>query len=272
MKPKCDIMNNRIDEKLGELRISGATALVPFITVGFPDIATSEELAKAVLDAGSDMLELGVPFSDPVADGPTIQMTSFRAIEQGANLRAALDVVRNLRKADVGEPLIFMGYLNPFLHYGFEPFAQAASDAGLDGVIIPDLPPEEAEPYAKVLESHGIYLIPLLAPTSTAERIAQACKRAKGFIYCVSLRGVTGARQTTSGGISDLVSAIRRHTELPILVGFGVSTREHVESIGEFADGAVVGSALLNAVNDAPPGHEVEAARAFVRGLRGTDQ
>ena len=265
-------MANRIDEKLSALKSAGATALVPFITVGFPDVETSEELAKAVLDAGGDMLELGVPFSDPVADGPTIQMTSFRALEQGANVRTSINVVRNLRSAGVTSPLIFMGYLNPFLHYGIERFARDASEAGLDGIIIPDLPPEEAEPYLTALERHGIYLIPLLAPTSTAERIAQACKHAKGFIYCVSLTGVTGARQTTSGGISDLVNAIRGQTDLPVLVGFGVSKREHVETIGQFADGAVVGSALLNAVNDSPPGESVEAARAFVKNLRGTDQ
>ena len=266
------LMTNRIDKKLGDLRRSGATALVPFITVGFPDMATSEELAKAVLDAGGDMLELGVPFSDPVADGPTIQMTSFRALERGANLHKALDVVRHLREDSITSPLIFMGYLNPFLRYGIEQFARDASDAGLDGIIIPDLPPEEAEPYADVLGGQGIYLIPLLAPTSTAERIAQACKRAKGFIYCVSLTGVTGARESAREGVSELVEAIRQHTDLPVLVGFGVSRREHVEAIREFADGAVVGSALLNAVDQSPPGQEVAAARAFVRGLLGKDQ
>ncbi len=265
-------MSNRIDEKLKAIKDAGQRALVPFITVGFPDIDTSQELAKAILESGADMLELGVPFSDPVAEGPTVQMTSFRAIEKGANLNAALNVVRNLRADGVTAPLIFMGYLNPYLHHGMEQFSQDASDAGLDGMIIPDLPPEEAAPYAEVLEKHGMYLIPLLAPTSTTERIAQACKQARGFIYCVSVTGVTGARQTPSERVADLVKAIRKQTELPILVGFGVSTREHVDVIGEFADGAIVGSALLNAIDASPPGNEVEAARAFVRNLKGTDQ
>ncbi|PKB60871.1 MAG: tryptophan synthase subunit alpha [SAR202 cluster bacterium Casp-Chloro-G4] len=264
-------MTNRIDEKLGDLKKAGATALVPFVTVGFPDVATSEQLAKAVLEAGGDMLELGVPFSDPVADGPTVQMTSFRALEQGANLNTAISMVSSLRRDGVDSPLIFMGYLNPFLHHGFEQFAKDASEAGLDGIIIPDLPPEEAELYIDILEKQGIYLIPLLAPTSTAERIAQACKRAKGFIYCVSITGVTGARQTISGGVSELVSAIRMHTDLPILVGFGVSTREHVEAIGQFADGAVVASAMLNAIDEAPLEQAVQVAKDFIKSLRGTD-
>lgn len=264
-------MTNRIDEKLGDLKKAGATALVPFVTVGFPDVATSEQLAKAVLEAGGDMLELGVPFSDPVADGPTVQMTSFRALEQGANLNTAISMVSSLRRDGVDSPLIFMGYLNPFLHHGFEQFAKDASEAGLDGIIIPDLPPEEAELYIDILEKQGIYLIPLLAPTSTAERIAQACKRAKGFIYCVSITGVTGARQTISGGVSELVSAIRMHTDLPILVGFGVSTREHVEAIGQFADGAVVASAMLNAIDEAPREQAVQVAKDFIKSLRGTD-
>lgn len=265
------VMANRIDEKLKQIKSAGGTALAPFITVGFPDLATSQELAKTVLESGGDMLEIGVPFSDPVADGPTVQMTSFRALEQGANLHSAMDMVRNLRADGVSSPLIFMGYLNPFLHYGMEKFAEDASAAGLDGMIIPDLPPEEAGPYAETLEKHGIYLIPLLAPTSTTERIIQACKQAKGFIYCVSVTGVTGARQSMSGGVADLVDAIRKQTDLPILVGFGVSTREHIESIGEYADGAVVASALLNAVDESPPGMAVETAREFMKGLRGTD-
>lgn len=261
-------MTNRIDTTLAELKKSGATALVPFITVGFPDLETSEAIAEGILNSGADMLELGIPFSDPVADGPTVQMTSFKALENGTNLQDGLDTVRNLRGKGIESPLIFMGYLNPYIHYGLEKFAREAQQAGLDGMIIPDLPPEEAAPYQEMLEKYNIYLIPLLAPTSTDKRIAQACKQAKGFIYCVSLTGVTSARSELATGVSELVGSIRKQTDLPILVGFGVSRREHVESIGKFADGAVVGSALLNAINESPKEQMVQTAIDFVKGLK----
>ena len=260
-------MANRIDIKLAQVRASGRPALVPWVTVGYPDIETSEALAEAIVDAGADMLEMGVPFSDPLADGPTIQAASQRALEHGVNIDTALEVLRHLREKGIETPVIFMGYLNPVFHYGTKRFAENASASGLDGIIIPDLPSDEAGPYKDILEERGIYLIPLLAPTSTDERIAEACKAAKGFIYCVSLTGVTGARQTTSGGISDLVNAIRGQTDLPVLVGFGVSLRRHVEQIGEYADGAVVASALLNAIDAAPRDKVLQVAGEFVRGL-----
>ena len=186
---------NRIDVKLKALKDAGQTALAPFVTVGFPDVETSEALAEAIIDSGGDMLELGIPFSDPLADGPTIQMTSYKALQQGVTVRTALDVLRRLRGKMAEAPLIFMGYYNPFLHYGIESFVRDASKAGLDGLIVPDLPTEESGPLRKLCEEHNIHLIPLFAPTSTDERIAQACKGARGFIYCVSLTGVTGPRQ-----------------------------------------------------------------------------
>lgn len=260
-------MANRIDIKLAQVRASGRPALVPWVTVGYPDIETSEALAEAIVDAGADMLEMGVPFSDPLADGPTIQAASQRALEHGVNIDTALEVLRHLREKGIETPLIFMGYLNPVIHYGTKRFAENASAAGLDGIIIPDLPSDEAGPYKDTLEEKGIYLIPLLAPTSTDERIAEACKAAKGFIYCVSLSGVTGARSEVSADTSGLVRRIRQHTDLPVLVGFGVSLRRHVEQIGEYADGAVVASALLNAIDAAPPDKVLEVAGEFVRGL-----
>jgi tryptophan synthase alpha chain len=262
-------MTNRIDTTLSKLRTAGKPALVPFVTVGFPDVQMSEALAEAILESGGDMLELGIPFSDPLADGPTIQMTSFKALQHGVSLHTCLDVLRRLRQKGVEAPLIFMGYLNPFLRYGIEEFAKDASEAGADGLIIPDLPPDEAGPYQEVFEKHGIYIIPLLAPTSTEERIAQACKHAKGFIYCVSLTGVTGARSALSAGLSELVSRLRRHTDLPVLVGIGVSQRQHVEAIAGFADGAVVGSALLSAIDRSPREQMLQTARDFVKDLKG---
>ena len=264
-------MANRIDTVLDRLRESGRTALVPYITVGFPDIPTSEDLAKTILESGANMLELGVPFSDPLADGPTIQMTSYRALQNGVTVRECLDVVRRLRASGVESPLIFMGYYNPYLRYGPERFLDDAAAAGLDGMIVPDLPTEESEQFGEMCASRGIHLIPLLAPTSSDERIEDACKAAGGFIYCVSLTGVTSARSTLSRATSGLVERIRQHTELPILVGFGVSRPEHLVEIGTYAEGAVVGSALLDAVDNAPPDGKVDAARDFIHALRGID-
>lgn len=262
-------MANRIDTTLAALREVGKPALAPFITMGFPDAPTSEALAEGILEAGADMLELGIPFSDPLADGPVIQMTSFRALEGGATLASSLAALRSLRGRGVDAPLIFMGYLNPYLRYGMERFAADAAAAGLDGMIIPDLPPEESPPYQAVLEAQGIYLIPLLAPTSTEARITQVCKQARGFIYCVSVTGTTGERSALSAGVEDLAASIRSQTDLPVIVGFGVSQNEHVRRISGFADGAAVGSALLDAVDRAPEGEAVAAAQGFIRRLRG---
>ena len=259
---------NRIDTKFRELRDAGERALVPFVTVGFPDIEMSEAVAEAIIESGGDMLELGIPFSDPLADGPTVQKASFRALQQGVTLRTALQVLGNLRQRGVKAPLIFMGYLNPFLSYGMKRFAREASGAGLDGVIVPDLPPEEAGPFQEMLSSYGIYLIPLLAPTSSDHRIAQACKGADGFIYCVSVTGVTGARRELAAGLPELVGRIRRHTDLPVVVGFGVSRSEHVEEIGRFADGVVVASALLDAIGQTSAERVLETTREFIKGLR----
>ncbi len=261
-------MTNRIDSTLQALGNEGQTALVPFITVGFPDVETSEALVEVVLDAGADMLELGIPFSDPLADGPTIQMTSFRALQQGVTVASAIEMVARLRESGMDAPLIFMGYYNPYLRYGLERFVADASDAGLDGLIVPDLPAEESGAIRALCERHNLYLIPLLAPTSTDERIAAACKEARGFIYCVSLTGVTSARHELSNRVEGLVERVRAHTDLPLLVGFGVSRREHVEAIGGFADGAVVASALLDAIDRSPEEQVLSTAANFIRRLK----
>ena len=262
-------MTNRIDTTFANLRESGQTALAPFVTVGFPDVPTSEDMARAILESGGDMLEIGVPFSDPLADGPTVQMTSYRALQNGVTLRGCLDFVGRLRDSGVESPLVLMGYYNPFLRYGIERFLDDAAARGADGFIVPDLPTEEAAQFGEMAARRGLHLIPLLAPTSSDARIEDACKAAGGFIYCVSVTGVTGARNSLSGGVSGLVERIRRHTDLPILVGFGVSRREHLQEISAYADGAIVASAMFDAVNRAPEGDKVEAARDFIRALRG---
>ena len=260
-------MDNRIDIRLREAKASGKTVLAPFVTIGYPDVEMSTQIAIALLDSGSDLLELGVPFSDPIADGPTIQKTSFQALQQGVNLRTCLDVVQRLRRHGTDAPLLLMGYFNPFVRYGLEKFIGDAAGVGVDGLIVPDLPPEEAGPFKLLCEDHNIYLIPLLAPTSTDERIAQTCKHAKGFIYCVSLAGVTGARGEFHSEVAGLVGRIRRYTSLPVLVGFGISRSEHVEAVSRFAEGVIVASALLDAIDRTPKESAVQAARDFVKGL-----
>ena len=249
---------------------AGEKALAPFLTIGYPDVETSEALVEAVLGNGADMMELGVPFSDPLAEGPTVQATSYAALRNGVTVEVALASVRRLRARGVDAPLVGMGYYNPYLRYGLARFVEDAAAAGVDGLIVPDLPAEESGPLRALCDEHGLHLIPLLAPTSTDERIADACKAASGFIYCVSVTGVTSARRDLSTRVEDLVERVRRHTDLPLLVGFGVSRPEHVEAIGDFADGAIVGSALLDAISAAAPGRQVEAAGEFVRWLKGT--
>ncbi len=264
-------MPNRIDTTLSSLRENGQQALAPFVTVGFPDIPTSEALARSLLESGGDMLELGVPFSDPLADGPTVQMTSYRALQNGVTVARCIQAVKNLRDGGVESPLVLMGYYNPFLRYGLERFLDDSAAAGMDGMIVPDLPTEEATQLSEMATERGIHLIPLLAPTSSDERIRDACEWAGGFIYCVNFIGVTGARRLSSRSTPALVERIRRYTDLPLLVGFGVSRREHLEEIATYADGAILASALLDAVDKAPEGGKLDVARDFMHALKGNN-
>jgi tryptophan synthase alpha chain len=261
--------SNRIESVLNALRETGEPAVVPFVTVGFPDVESSIDVVQSVVEMGADMVELGVPFSDPLAEGPTIQKTSQHALERGVTLDTCLDAARELRARGVEAPLIPMGYYNPFLRRGLETFAEDAARAGVNGLIVPDLPAEESDSFRVILRRHGISLIPLVALTSTDERIEHACANANGFIYCVGQIGVTGARNTLATGLRSLVDRIRGHTELPILVGFGISRREHVETVAGFADGVVVASALLDEVGRAPEGQAAACAGTFVARLKG---
>ena len=261
-------MTNRIDLTLHEARKAGRTVLAPFMTVGYPDLNTSIDIAEAVLQSGADLIELGVPFSDPLAEGPTIQMTSKHALEQGVTLQICIDAVRSLRKRNSNAPVLLMGYYNPFLRPGLENFIEEAAHAGVDGLIVPDLPPEEATPFHEICQRHGVHLVPLLAPTSTTDRIKQACQHAGGFIYCVSLTGVTGARAGLREGLESLVNRIRLQTDLPILVGFGISTPDHVKEVAAFSDGTAFGSALIDAIAAVPKAEAVQAACEFLASMR----
>ena len=260
-------MENRIDLKLLEVKSENRPALVPYLTVGYPSIKLSAEIALKTLVSGADMLELGIPFSDPIADGPTIQKTGFKALENGVSLSVCMDVLTKVREENNDSPIIFMGYFIPFLQYGLERFMGDASDRGLDGLIIPDLPMEESVVISEQCRKNGIHHIPLLAPTSTKERIKSSCEQAGGFIYCVSLTGVTGARDGLSKGVENLVERIRVHTNLPVLVGFGVSQKKDVEMISKFADGAVVGSAFLDHIANSSEGSEISSAGEFIESI-----
>jgi tryptophan synthase alpha chain len=258
----------RIGERFAALRARGERALVPFVTAGDPDLATTERLLLALAEAGADLLEVGVPFSDPMAEGPTIQRSSERALRTGTSLRRILNLLRSVRpRLDV--PVILMGYANCFFAMGERNFADAARTVGVDGVIVVDLPPEEGTVLHAALRECGVDPILLAAPTTTPARLAMLAKETRGFLYYVSLTGVTGARDALAADVENSVRAIRKLSDVPVCVGFGVSTPEHAARIGSFADGVVVGSALVDRIERAAsPDAAVEAAAEFVERLK----
>ena len=262
-------VSNRLDKTLSNARAEGKSVLSPYITVGFPDVPTSVDIAEAILRNGGDLLEIGVPFSDPMADGPTVQKTSFHALQHGVTVETCLDAVRQLRSRGIESPLMLMGYYNPFLKYGLSDLVRDAVDAGVEGLIVPDLPPEESSELETLCAEHNIHQIHFVALTSTDSRIKYICARASGFIYCVAVLGVTGARQSIRAGVAELVGRVKRHTDVPVIQGFGVSSKEHVDAIATYADGAIVASAMFDAIEHAPADQKVQAAVDFVKGLRG---
>ncbi len=265
---------SRISEVLARRRKDGQVAFIAFVTVGYPDVEATLRLVPALVAGGADIVELGVPFSDPLAEGPTIQRSSYQALQRGVTPAACLEVVKQLREQGVAIPLLLMGYYNPILAYGIDRFARDAGAAGADGLILVDLPPEEAAEVQTACADRGLDLIYLLAPTSSDERIALVAGRASGFIYCVSLTGVTGARGEISPGLREFLARVRGHTSLPLAVGFGISRREHVRAVGELgADATVVGSAIIDIIDSAPAEEREEKVREYVEvvtGRRGT--
>ena len=262
-------MTSRLHQALAGLKRGERVGVIPYLTVGFPTVEDTIALVSALARAGATAVELGIPFSDPLAEGPTIQASSFRALQQGVTMNTCLEVCGRLRGQGLTIPLLFMGYYNPVLAHGIESFALDAAKAGADGMIVPDLPPEEAGPLRSALTAQGLSLIPMLAPTSTEERIALACRTAEGFIYCVSRTGVTGARQEVPAGLFEFLAKVRRHTTLPLAVGFGISERRHVEAVGAHAEAVVVGSRLIDVVDSAPPAERVQRAGDFIAELVG---
>ncbi len=237
----------RIHDKFKELKEKGKAALVTYLTAGDPSLETTTKIVFELEQSGADIIELGVPFSDPMADGPTIQLSSERALKNGMTLRGVLDILRKIRKKSE-IPVIIFGYYNPFFSYGLKKFAEDASDAGADGVLVVDLPPEEAEEFKVHTDKAGLDLVFLLAPTSTSERIRLVSENAKGFIYLVSVTGVTGERPALDYSLEHLVREIKHHTGLPVGIGFGVSTRDQAQMIANFADAVIVGSALIKII------------------------
>ena len=259
---------DRIRLKFEQMKAEERTGLILYLTVGFPDLAATKELVPALVEAGADAIELGVPFSDPLADGTTIQASSFHALQQGVSLRDCINLVGGLRDRVPQTPLILMGYYNPIFSYGLDDFSKAARKAGVDGLIVVDLPTEESEALRGHCQRRSIHLIPLLAPTSTDDRIKRACHTASGFIYCVAVTGVTGVRETLPSGMFQLLRRVRRHTSLPLVVGFGISRREHLENIGSEAEAVIVGSGLINVIQDSPRNQVETRASRFVASLR----
>lgn len=238
---------NRIDAAFERLRASGRKGLIAYLTAGDPSLEVTEALVSEMARRGVDMVELGVPFSDPLADGPAIQAASERALRSGATLGDVLDLAGRLR-AKMELPLMIMTYYNPVHTYGLPEFVEAASRSGIDGVIVPDLPLEESHELWQVLEEAGIHFIFFLAPTSSAERIAETVARARGFIYCVSVAGVTGVRDEIPESARELLRRVRARTDLPLALGFGISRPDQVASLAEDADAVVIGSAIVNLV------------------------
>jgi tryptophan synthase alpha chain len=227
----------------------GYKALIAYLTVGYPNIETTYEVASVLADNGCDIIELGIPFSDPLADGATIQKASYQALQQGITPQVCLEVARKLRQK-IAVPLVFMSYYNPILSFGLEAFCQASAKAGIDGLIIPDLPPEEGAELEASTRKLNLDLIYLLAPTSTEERISLVAEKSQGFIYLVSLTGVTGARQTLPPELEDFVRRVRQRAHQPLCVGFGVANPEQAGRAARIADGVIVGSRLIQLIEE----------------------
>jgi tryptophan synthase alpha chain len=242
--------------------------LVVYVTCGDPDLATTREIVLAAIGAGADVIELGVPFSDPVADGRVIQRASERALKRGTCLSQVLTLAAEVRQQAQSAGLVVFSYLNPILRMGMEKFCKVARHAGVDGVLLTDLPVEEADEYVRATRAHDLAPIFLAAPTSPDDRLKRIAKASQGFVYAVSRTGVTGARQELAEDAKQLVRRLRRVTKLPVAVGFGISTPEQFTEVGDFADAAVVGSAVVETIEQ-NPGHEAEAVSQFVRKLSG---
>ena len=264
----------RIDKRFAELKAQGRAAFVAYVVAGDPDADTAFEILSGLPDAGADIIELGYPFSDPMAEGPPIQRASQRALRAGMTLGGTLDMVRRFRRQDQTTPLILMGYMNPLLTPGLERFAAEAAEAGVDGLIVVDCPPEEADPLADALDAQGVSLIRLATPTTDDKRLPVVVRRTSGFVYYVSVAGVTGVKSADAAAVAPAVARVRRASGLPVAVGFGIRTPERARDVARVADAVVVGSALVDVLAAALEGNEppvpkvLETARALAQAVR----
>ena len=263
----------RIDSRFAKLAQEGRSALVTFVTAGDPDFDASMDIINGLADAGADVIELGMPFTDPMADGPAIQASSLRALANGQNMIKTLEMVRKFRQRDNDTPVVLMGYYNPVYIYGSERFLKDAKEAGVDGLIIVDLPPEEDSELCLPALDAGLNFIRLATPTTDEKRLPKVLTNTSGFVYYVSVLGVTGTKAPDASNVSDAVAKIKNHTDLPVAVGFGVRTSKQAEAIAKGADGVVVGSALVDAVKNSldaegkPTSATPEAVHKIVRDL-----
>jgi len=239
---------------------------MPYFPLGYPDLDTSIDVIEALAKNGADLIEVGLSFSDPLADGPVIQHATQIALEKGITVTKSLAAVKELRKRGVDIPLILMGYYNPMLAYGLEKFVRDAREAGADGFIVPDLPMEEADEFVGAMHASPLPLIQMLAPTSSPERMEMIARDAKGFIYLVSVTGITGERKSLAEGLGDLIAQVREHTSAPVCVGFGIGTPEQAKEVGKMADGVIVGTACVRTIGGSES--PVETAREFARSFR----
>lgn len=259
---------SRLQAVFERTRASGEVALFPYLTDGFPDRRSCAELVEAMLRAGADGLEIGIPFSDPVADGLTLQRASEQALRGGSTLETALETARHARQVSSEAPIVFMSYLNPILSFGEREFCRAAAAVGADGLIVPDLPPEECASVRQACIAAGLDYVLMLAPTSAPERIAHVAGLAGGFVYCVSLVGVTGARDALSAGLGPFLGRVRAATSVPLVVGFGISRPEHASALRGLADGAIVASALADLIERTHPTERGAAVHEYVREMK----
>ncbi|UZQ82011.1 tryptophan synthase subunit alpha [Thermoanaerobacter sp. RKWS2] len=258
---------NRIDKKFEVLKGEGRKALITFITAGDPDIETTYDIVLALEEAGADIIELGIPYSDPLADGPTIQASSQRALNKGVKIPDIMKIVEKIRlKSDI--PLVYLVYYNSIFKYGIQKFLKESKDVGIDGLIIPDLPIEERKDISEEADKYDIYLIPLVAPTSK-ERIKLITQNGKGFVYCVSITGVTGAREDIETDIEEYMKMVSQYTNMPKAIGFGISTPEMAKKLKDFSDGIIVGSALVERIAKGYNKSEMlQEVKSFVSSLK----
>jgi len=259
---------SRITSTFETLKKQGRKALIPFITAGDPEPKLTVSLMHALVDGGADVLELGVPFSDPMADGPVIQRSSERALKHGVSLKTVMELVREFRTTNASTPVVLMGYANPIEAMGLERFSDAAKAAGVDGVLVVDYPPTEAQRLVELLDARGLDTVFLLSPTTTDARLEEVTRLGRGYLYYVSLRGVTGASHIDLADVAVRVKRVQKSSSLPVGVGFGIRDAATAQAVAAFADAVVIGSRLVQEIENAGPDHVVERVKALMSGIR----